>query len=74
MTTITVLTDLYTLGKVAPSSVKLVPLFLTKKDRLDSENISLKTKAEIMEKMKGMDLEALEVFVSAEIEVRKVLI
>ena len=63
---------LFNSGKTAPSSVKLDPLFLTKKERLESENISSKTKAEIMIKLKGMDLELLEVFEAECIEVKKV--
>ena len=58
-----------TLGKVAPSSIKLEPMFLTKEQRLESENINSKTKAEIMLIMKDMDLEAIEIFVAEDIEV-----
>ena len=66
-------TIVYISGKVAPSSVKLDPLFITKKDRIDSENISSKTKEEIMLKMKEMDLDAIEIFVAEDIEVGKVI-
>ena len=57
-------------GKVAPSSVKLDPLFLTKENRSEFQNINSKTKAEIMQRIKDMDLEAIEIFEGAEIQVR----
>ena len=56
-------------GKTAPSSVKLKPLFLTKKERLESENISNKTKAEIMAMLQELDLEAIQIFERECIEV-----
>ena len=43
---------------------------MTKENRLEFQNINSKTKAEIMQRIKDMDLEAIEIFEDAEIQVR----
>ena len=47
---------------------------MTKKDRADHEDVNNKTKAEIMEKIKLLDLDAIEIFEHDEIEVLVLLI
>ena len=47
-------------GEKAPTSVKLEPLFLKKSDREKFESIESKTKAEILEKVQGFNLDELD--------------
>ena len=49
--------------------MKLKPLFLTKKERAESEDIANKTKAEIMTKIQELDLEAVQIFEAECVEV-----
>ena len=47
-------------GQKAPTSIKLEPLFIKKTDREKFESIESKTKAQIMEKIQGFNLDELD--------------
>ena len=57
-------------GLKAPTSVKLEPLFFLKTDRSRFESIDSKTKSEILLKIRGFNLDDLDVIAPDVLEVR----